>query len=119
MRVSTSPASRAFIVCCALVAKCTGVAVPSRHGSQGRRAPIIATRPGEVWCWDVTFLPSQVQGRWFYLYLILDLYSRKIVGFEVHDTDTAEHAAHLARRTALAEGIHALPTRPVLHGDNG
>ena len=67
----------------------------------------IATRPGEVWCWDVTFLPAQIQGRWFYFYLILDLYSRKIVGFEVHDTDSAEHAAHLARRTALAEGVHA------------
>jgi putative transposase len=79
----------------------------------------IASRPGEVWCWDVTFLSSQVQGRWFYFYLILDLYSRKIVGFEVHDTDTAEHAAHLAKRTALAEGVHATSTRPVLHGDNG
>ena len=79
----------------------------------------IATRPGEVWCWDVTFLPAQIQGRWFYLYLILDLYSRKVVGFEVHDTDSAEHAAHLARRTALAEGVHAMPARPVLHGDNG
>jgi hypothetical protein len=51
--------------------------------------------------------------------LILDLYSRKIVGFEVHDTDNAEHAAHLARRTALGEGVHAKPARPVLHGDNG
>jgi putative transposase len=79
----------------------------------------IATRPGEVWCWDLTFLPAQVQGCWFYLYLILDLYSRKIVGFEVHDADSAEHAAHLARRTALAEGVHAMPARPVLHGDNG
>jgi putative transposase len=79
----------------------------------------IASRPGEVWCWDITFLPAQIQGRWFYLYLILDLYSRKIVGFEVHDTDSAEHAAHLARRTALAEGLHAMPKRPVLHGDNG
>jgi transposase InsO family protein len=79
----------------------------------------IATRPGDVWCWDVTFLPAQIQGRWFYFYLILDLYSRKIVGFEVHDTDSAEHAAHLARRTALAEGVHAKPVRPVLHGDNG
>jgi hypothetical protein len=67
----------------------------------------------------VTFLPAQIQGRWFYFYLILDLYSRKIVGFEVHDTDSAEHAAHLARRTALAEGVHAMPVRPVLHGDNG
>lgn len=79
----------------------------------------IATAPSEVWCWDVTFLPARIQGRWFYLYLILDLYSRKIVGFEVHDTDSADHAAHLARRTALAERIHAMPARPVLHGDNG
>jgi putative transposase len=79
----------------------------------------IATCPGDVWCWDVTFLPAQTQGRWFYFYLVLDLYSRKIVGFEVHDTDSAEHAAHLARRTALAEGVHAKPVRPVLHGDNG
>ena len=65
------------------------------------------------------FLPAHIQGRWFYFYLILDLYSRKIVGFEVHDTDSAEHAAHLVRRTALAEGVHAKPVRPVLHGDNG
>src|SRR6516225_7850012 len=79
----------------------------------------IAIRPGDVWCWDLTFLPTQIQGRWFYFYLILDLYSRKIVGFEVHDTDSAEHAAHLARRTALAEGVHAKAARPVLHGDNG
>jgi putative transposase len=79
----------------------------------------IATAPAEVWCWELTFLPAQIQGRWFYLYLILDLYSRKIVGFEVHDTDSADQAAHLARRTALAEGIHAMPARPVLHGDNG
>ncbi len=79
----------------------------------------IATRPGEVWCWDVTFLPTQIQGCWFYFYLILDLYSRKIVGFEVHDSDSAEHAAHLVRRTALAEGVHAMSARPVLHGDNG
>ena len=79
----------------------------------------ITTRPGEVWCWDVTFLPARVQGGWFYLYLILDLYSRKVVGFEVHDTDSAEHTAHLARRTALAEGLHTMSARPVLHGDNG
>jgi transposase InsO family protein len=79
----------------------------------------IATGPGEVWCWDVTFLPATVKGQWFYLYLILDLYSRKIVGFEVHATDSADHAAHLARRTALTEGIHAMPVKPVLHGDNG
>lgn len=79
----------------------------------------IASAPRQVWCWDMTFLPATVTGRWFYLYLILDLYSRKIVGWEVHDSDAADHAAHLVRRTAFVEGIAALETGPVLHGDNG
>jgi transposase InsO family protein len=79
----------------------------------------VASAPGQVWCWDVTWLPSKVTGRWFYLYLILDLYSRKIVGHEVHDVEDADQAAHLVKRTALAEGVHAMPQRPVLHGDNG
>jgi len=88
---------------------------------QASRPPTthIATEPNRVWCWDMTYLPATVAGRWFYLYLILDLYSRKIVGFEVHDTDSADHAAHLVKRTALAEGIHAAMAKPVLHGDNG
>ncbi len=79
----------------------------------------IATEPRQVWCWDMTYLPALVLGCWFHLYLILDLYSRKIVGWEVHDSDHADHAAHLVRRTALAEGIAALAVKPVLHGDNG
>lgn len=79
----------------------------------------IATAPGQVWCWDMTYLPSKVMGRWFYLYLILDLFSRKIVGAEVHERDDSEHAVHLVRRTALAEGIAARENKPVLHGDNG
>ncbi len=79
----------------------------------------IATTPRAVWCWDMTYLPATVIGTWFHLYLILDLYSRKIVGWEVHDTDDSVHAAHLVRRTALAEGIANMLTKPVLHGDNG
>jgi transposase InsO family protein len=79
----------------------------------------IASAPREVWCWDMTYLPTKVLGQWFYLYLILDLYSRKIVGWEVHASDDSQYAAHLVRRTALAEGIAMLVTKPVLHGDNG
>jgi len=78
-----------------------------------------ATRPRQVWCCDMTYLPTAVIGQWFFLYLILDLYSRKIVGFTVEATDHSDHAAHLLRRTALAEGLHALADKPVLHGDNG
>jgi transposase InsO family protein len=79
----------------------------------------IATAPRQVWCWDMTYLPANVMGRWFHLYLIMDLYSRKIVGAEVHDSDDADHAVHLVRRTALAESIATLDNKPVLHGDNG
>jgi transposase InsO family protein len=49
----------------------------------------------------------------------LDLFSRKTVGTEVHERDDSEHAVHLVRRTALAEGIAAWDSKPVLHGDNG
>lgn len=90
---------------------------------QAKRTPQthVASAPGQVWCWDMTYLPTQVMGRWFYLYLILDLYSRKIVGWEVHAEDDGDHAAHLVHRTALAEGIalKERDQRPVLHGDNG
>ena len=98
----------------------------SRHRGRSRppqpsRRPTthIATAPGKVWCWDMTYLPAHVQGHWFFLYLIMDLYSRKIVGWEVHASDDADHAAHLLKRTALAEGVHAMADKPVLHGDNG
>lgn len=79
----------------------------------------VATAPGQVWCWDMTYLPADVTGRWFYLYLIMDLYSRKIVGWEVHAEDDAGHASQLVRRAALAEGIAMHTEKPVLHGDNG
>lgn len=74
---------------------------------QAHRSPTthVASGARQVWCWDMTYLPAQIAGHWFYLYLILDLYSRKIVGWEVHEQDDSQHAAHLVRRTALAEGI--------------
>lgn len=72
-----------------------------------------------MWCWDVTWLASRVTGRWFYLCLILDLYSRKIVGHEVHEVGSGDHAAQLLKRTTLSEGVHAAAHKPVLHGDNG
>lgn len=88
---------------------------------QRKRPPSthVATGPRQLWSWDLTFLASKVVGQWFYLYLILDVYSRKIVGFEVHETDSSDHAVDLLRRTALSEDIHTLPKKPVLHGDNG
>ena len=76
-----------------------------------------ATGPNQVWSWDITYLATTVVGVWFRLYLVMDIYSRKIVGWEVHHGETAELAAELVRRSCLAEGI----TRQglVLHSDNG
>lgn len=79
----------------------------------------VATGANELWCWDMTFLPTHVKGQWFYLYLILDVFSRKIVGWEVHDSDDADHAARVVKRAALAEGVARHRDRLVLHGDNG
>ena len=53
----------------------------------------------------------------FYLYLIMDVYSRKIVGSEVFDSESAEQAALVFRKTHLREGICAKSL--VLHSDNG
>lgn len=87
---------------------------------QATRPPThVACAPNEVWCWDLTYLPAKVTGLWYYLYVILDLYSRKIVAWEVHESDEADHAARLLKRAVLAEGLHESPRKPVLHGDNG
>ena len=76
-----------------------------------------ARRPCEVWCWDVSYLRSPVLGLFYYLYMIVDLYSRKIVGWEVHEHERGEYAAALVHRAVLSEGCIDQPL--VLHADNG
>ena len=76
-----------------------------------------ATGPNQVWSWDITYCPAQTQGQYFYLYVIEDIFSRKLVGWEVHDQECGTKAAHLLQRTILAERCFAKPL--VLHSDNG
>lgn len=77
----------------------------------------IATRPCEVWSWDITWLPGPVRGMFFYLYLVIDIYSRKVVGWEIHERECGEYAEELVRKAVLKEGC-AEELR-VLHADNG
>jgi len=86
------------------------------HGSKPLKSHC-ATAPNQVWSWDITFLRSQVAGIFFRLYLILDIYSRKIVGWEIFEEERAEHAASLISKACLAEGIGR--DQLVLHSDNG
>jgi putative transposase len=76
-----------------------------------------ANAPCEVWTWDITWMPGPVAGMFFYLYLIVDIYSRKIVGWEVHDRESSEQASALIRKAVLSEGCIGQPL--VLHADNG
>lgn len=62
-------------------------------------------------------MPSRVRGLFWYLYLIEDIYSRKIVGWEVHERETGEWAAALLQRSIMAEQCFGQPL--VLHADNG
>jgi len=87
--------------------------------SERKRRPTthVATGPNQVWSWDISYLPSNVIGRFHYLYLIEDIFSRKIVGWEVHEVESGELAAELIQRTVIAEKCFLNPL--VLHSDNG
>jgi len=83
------------------------------------RASVVhrATGPNQVWSWDITYLPTTVRGRFLYLYLIMDVWSRRIVGWEVFERESAHHAAQLFARVCGETGID--PAGLVLHSDNG
>lgn len=76
-----------------------------------------AKAPCEVWSWDITWLPGPIAGAFFYLYLIVDIWSRKIVGWEVYERETADLAARVLERAVWAEKCLTSPL--VLHADNG
>lgn len=76
-----------------------------------------ATDPNRLWSWDITWMPTAVKGQYFYWYMILDVFSRKIVGHEVHVEESADLAAQLMRKASLAEGLGG--RKMVLHSDNG
>jgi len=83
-----------------------------------RPYPYTANGPNQLWSWDITYLASTIKGRFFYLYLFMDIYSRKIVGWEVYENESSEQAADVLRKTRIKESLpinHEL----VLHSDNG
>jgi putative transposase len=85
--------------------------------THSRPPELVATAPNQLWSWDITYLGTTVKGLYFYLYLIMDLFSRKIVGWEVFAEESAEHAASVFRKAYLREGVAGQLLR--LHSDNG
>ena len=86
---------------------------PNRY----RPKTYIATGPNQVWTWDITYLKTTIKGQFYYLYLILDIYSRKIVGFEIFGKESAAHASEVIKKAYRNENIDG--KQIVLHADNG
>lgn len=78
---------------------------------------LAATAPNQVWSWDITYLPSAVREQFYRLYIILDVFSRLISGWEVHLDESAQHAATLIDKACLKHRVHK--GQLVLHSDNG
>ena len=76
-----------------------------------------ATGPNQVWTWDISWIKGPVKGLFFYLYLVMDLYSRKIVSWEVHEEESGDHAQDLIQKGVWGEHVVGKPL--VLHADNG
>jgi transposase len=85
-----------------------------------RKAPVSrkpdehrASGPNQVWSWDITYLQTQVRGQFFYLYMAVDVWSRKIVGFRVERREDSELSKELLTKAIAAQG--AVPANLVIH----
>jgi transposase InsO family protein len=89
----------------------------ARPRTHHRPPELVAAAPDTVWCWDITYLRAPVRGMFYYLYLIEDLYSRRIVGWQVLDNESADAAAELVENTCVALDVDSSALH--LHSDNG
>lgn len=78
----------------------------------------VARGPMQVGAWDITYLRSHTRGAFFYLYLVEDVWSRKVIGWAVHEVESADLAAALVEQIRVDAGDQDL-TGWVLHSDNG
>lgn len=87
--------------------------------AQSRSKPraLCATGPNQLYSWDITYLPTSVKGIYFYLYLFIDIFSRKVVGWQIYASESSEQAAEVMRDICAREGV--VPGQVILHSDNG
>ncbi|MEA5411463.1 IS3 family transposase [Synechococcus sp. BA-120 BA3] len=93
----------------------------ARPPQEPRAVPRLrAIAPNQLWSWDITYLPTTVRGIWLYLYLVIDVWSRKVVAWDVAEREDPAIAADLVSRACLRERISKGRKQPlVLHADNG
>ena len=93
----------------------------ARPPQETRAVPRLrAAGANQVWSWDITYLPTTVRGIWLYLYLVIDVWSRKVVAWDVAEREDPAIAADLVSRACLRERISKGRKQPlILHADNG
>lgn len=89
----------------------------SKKAVQNKPEALVARHPNRIWSWDITYLRGPIRGEFYYLYMFMDIFSRKIVGWEVHESESMEKSASLVARICMEEGIN--PHQLILHADNG
>jgi len=89
------------------------------HPAHERHKPkaLTATAPNQLYSWDITYLMTTLKGRYLYLYLFMDIFSRKIVGWQVYEQESSQQAADILRDIVQREGISK--EQVTLHSDNG
>ncbi len=100
-----------------------------RHGLRGQKRTVTrthvtractvhhATQPNQVWSWDITRLPTTLRGWFLHLYLMMDVWSRRIMGWRVAGAESAAIASELV--TQICRDSNIDPCGLVLHSDNG
>ena len=89
----------------------------ARKAAHRRPMEHTADGPNQLWSWDITYLKSPLRGSFYYLYLVVDVWSRKIVGWKVHECESPDLAKLLIEEAVQREGVDE--GRLVLHSDNG
>jgi transposase InsO family protein len=90
---------------------------PSKPRTMRRPQELIATGPNQVWSWDISYLPASRRGTFYYLYLFVDVWSRRIMKAVVLGEESAEHAARLLTEACAEHEVD--PNNLTLHSDNG
>ena len=89
----------------------------SKPKTHEKPAPLVATGPNQIYSWDITYLKSPITGKFYYLYLFMDIWSRKIVGQEVHENEDMNKSSKLIDKICNSENIEK--NKLILHSDNG
>ena len=81
------------------------------------RPELVATAPNQTWSWDITRLLGPTKWSYFYLYVLIDIFSRYVVGWMVADRENSALASRLIRESCLSQDIQ--PETLILHSDRG